>query len=62
MFNTFQERFEKFTSNKDIIGNIFRIQAYDLIMHGYSCMGFIDFMLSNKWLIGFTSLFPPNNF
>ena len=30
--------------------NIFRIQAYDSIMCGYFCIGFIDFMLAAKKL------------
>ena len=42
--------------------NIFRIQAYDSIMCGYSCIGFIDFMLAWKTLTEFTNLFSPNNF
>ena len=42
--------------------NIFRIQAYDLIMCGYFCIGFIDFMLAGKTVTGFTNLFSPNNF
>ena len=33
-----------FTGNKNIKTNIFRIQAYDSIMCGYFCTGFIDFM------------------
>ena len=28
--------------------NIFRIQAYDSIMCGYFCTGFIDFVLAGK--------------
>ena len=28
--------------------NIFRMQAYDSIMGGYFCIGFIDFMLAGK--------------
>ena len=32
--------------NKNIKTNIFRIQTYDLIMCGYFCIGFIDFMLA----------------
>ena len=36
--------------NKNIILNIFRIQAYDSIMCGYFCIGFIDFMLAGKTL------------
>ena len=42
--------------------NIFRTQAYDSIMCGYFCIGFIDFMLAGKTLTEFTNLFPPNNF
>ena len=40
--------------------NTFRIQAYDSIMCGYFCIGFIDFMLSGKTLTGFTNIFAPN--
>ena len=29
-------------------------------MCGYFCIGFIDFMLSDKTLTGFTNLFAPN--
>ena len=32
-----------FISNKNIKPNIFRIQAHDLIMCGYFCVGFLDF-------------------
>ena len=35
----------KFIGNKNIITNIYRIQAYDSIMRGYFCTGFIDFKL-----------------
>ena len=41
--------------------NIFRIQAYDSIVCGYFCIGFIDFMLAGKTLIEFINLFSPNN-
>ena len=51
-----------FISNKDIKTNIFRIQAYDSIMCGYSCIEFINFMLTDKTLTDFTDLFSPNNF
>ena len=33
-----------FINNKNIKTNIFRIQAYDSIMCGYVCIGFIDFI------------------
>ena len=51
-----------FIGNKNIKTNIFRIQAYDSIMCGYFCIGFIDFMLAGKTLTEFTNLFSPNNF
>ena len=48
--------------NFDIIKNIFRIQAYDSIMCGYFCIGFIDYMIKGKDLIDFTNLFSPSDF
>ena len=50
-----------FINNKNITTNIFRIQAYDSIMCGYFCIGFINFMLAGKTLTEFTNLFSPNN-
>ena len=47
-------------NNKNIITNIFRIQAYDSIMCGYFCIGFIDFMLAGKKLTDYTNLFSPH--
>ena len=37
--------------------NTFRIQAYDLAIWSYFCVGFIDFMLKGKSLTDFTNLF-----
>ena len=53
---------ETFISNKNIKTNIFRTQAYDSIMCGYFCIGFINFMLAGKTLTDFINLFSPNNF
>ena len=53
---------KKFINNKNIIANIFRIQAYDSVMCGYFCMGFINFMFKDNSLTDFTNLFSPNNF
>ena len=53
---------KKFIGDKKIITNIFRIQAYDSIMCGYFCIGFIDFMFSGNSLTEFTNLFSPNDF
>ena len=52
----------KFIKNKDIIANIFRLQAYDSIMCGYFCIKFIDYMFDDKTLIDFTNLFSPHDF
>ena len=51
-----------FISNKNIKTIIFRIPAYDSVMCGYFCIGFIDFMLAEKTLTDFTNLFLSNNF
>ena len=48
--------------SKNIITNIFRIQAYDSITCRYFCIGFIDFMFKGKTLIDYTNLFSPNKF
>ena len=50
-----------FIKNKNVKTNIFRIQAYDLIMYGYFCIGFIDFMLARKTLAEYTNLFKKND-
>ena len=52
----------KFLNNKNIIANIFRIQAYDSIMCGYFCIGFIDFMPKGNSLTDVSNSFSPNNF
>ena len=51
---------KKFIGNKNIIKNIYIIQAFDLILCGYFCIGFIDFMLKDKILLDYTNLFSPN--
>ena len=43
--------------NKNTITNIFRIQAYDSIMCGYFCIGFIDLMLAGKTLTEYIKSF-----
>ena len=52
----------KFIARKKIITNIYRIQAYDSIMCGYFCIGFISFMFNGKSLTDYTNLFSPNDF
>ena len=53
---------KKFVRNKNIIANIFWVQANDSVMCGYFCIGFIDFMLAGKKLTDYTSLFSPYDF
>ena len=50
-----------FIGNKNIKTNIFKMQAYDSVMCGYFCIGFIDFMLEEKTLTDFSNIFSPNN-
>ena len=66
-FNSFgvehiPKEIKTFIGNNNIKTNIFRIQAYDSIMCGYFCTGFINFMLAEKTSTDFTNLFSPSNF
>ena len=51
-----------FIGNKNIKGNIYRVQANNSVMCGYFCIGFIDFMFANKTLTDYTNLFSPYDF
>ena len=42
------KQIQKFIRNKNIITNIYKIQAHDSIMCGYFCIGFVDFKLKLK--------------
>ena len=58
-FNSFgvecvSEEIKEFIWNKNIKGNIFRVQTNNSIMCGYFCIGFIDFKLVGKKLTDFT--------
>ena len=48
--------------NKNIITYIYRIQAYDSIICGFFCIGFIDFVLKGKSVLVYTNLFSPNEY
>ena len=52
----------KYIGNKNIITNIYGIQAYDSIMCVYFCIGFSDFMLKAKSLSEYIDLFSPNDY
>ena len=51
----------KFIARKKIITNIYRIQAYDSIMCGYFCIGFINFTFNGKSLTDYANVFSPND-
>ena len=44
-----------FIDKSIVVLNIFRIQAFDSVMCGYFCIGFIDFMLAGKTSTDFTN-------
>ena len=44
----FPEEIEKFLGNRNLVANIFRVQANNSVMCGYFCIGFIDYMLAGK--------------
>ena len=52
----------KFIARKKIISNIYRMQAYDSIMCGYFCIGFINVMFNGKSLTDYTNIFLSNDF
>ena len=58
----FQKKLEKLIGKKSITTTIYRVQAYDSIMCGHLCIGFNDFILKDKNLLEYTSLFFPNEF
>ena len=66
-FNSFgvenvPKEIKKIIWNKNMITNIYRIQACDSIMCGYFCVRFIDFMLNGKSLLDYTNLFSSNDY
>ena len=52
----------KFIGNKNIITNIYRIQAYDSILYGYFCIEFIDFMFKGKSLQKYANFCSTNDY
>ena len=53
---------KKSIGNKNVITNIYRMQAYDSITCGYFCIGFIDFMLKGISSLEYTNLVFPNDY
>ena len=48
---------KKFINNENIIANIFRLQAYDSVMCGYFCIGFLIIMFNGHNSTDFINLF-----
>ena len=48
---------KNFTTNKNIITNIYRVQNYDSITCGYFCIGFVYYMCMGKSVADYTNLF-----
>ena len=53
---------KEFIENKNIITNVYRIQAYISAICGYFCIGFIDFMFKGKSLLDYKMLFSPDDY
>ena len=53
------EEIKELIGNKNIISNIFCVQANNSIMCGYFYIGFIDFMLAGKKVTDFTNMLLP---
>ena len=61
-FELVPKEIKEFIAPKNIKGNILRVQRNNSVMCGYSCIGFIDFMLAGKKLTDFTNMFSPQDF
>ena len=65
-FDSFRDEYiskkKKITVNKNIITNIYRIQACNSTMCGYFGIGFSDFMLKGKGLLEYTIFFYSNDY
>ena len=57
---------KKFIGNKNIMTNVYRIQANIRIKYSimceYVCIAFIDFMLKGKSLFDYKNLVSPNDY
>ena len=57
----FPRKIKKFVGNKNIITNVYRIQAYDSTTCRYFCIGLIDFISRSKSLLNYAILFFRND-
>ena len=53
---------KEFVGNKNIIANIFRVQANDSVIYRYFCIRLIHFMLAVKKLSNYINMFSPHDF
>ena len=52
----------KFIGNKNIMGNIYKIQENNSTMYENFCIGSIDFMLKDRRLFDYTNYFFPKKY
>ena len=48
--------------DKSITHNIFRIQDHESITCGFSCIAFIEYMLTGETLLDYANLFSTNDY
>ena len=60
-FEYVPKEIKKFSGNKNIVSNTYRIKAIDSLICGYFCIVFIDCKLDNKKMIDFTNSFSLKN-
>ena len=53
------EEIKQFVGDKNIIANIYWVQANNSVMCGYFCIEFIDFMLAGKKQTDFARMSSP---
>ena len=53
------EEIKQFVGDKNIIANIYWVQANNSVMCGYFCIEFVDFMLAGKKLTDFARMSSP---
>ena len=61
-FEHVSKEIRRFTGNKNMQTNIFRIYAFYSLMCGYFCVEFIDYMFSGKNLMDYNNLLSLNDF
>ena len=60
--NIFQKILKNLIVKENISTSIYKKQENDLIMCGYFCIEFIDFMVRCESFLDYTNLFPPKQY